>query len=115
MTKNWTPLAVIYLVLALIGFAGTWYYNIRTVLDGRDFLGEILSAGPAVGSFSVDLLVVAIAAGAFMVIEGRRIGMRLPWVYLILAAVVALAFALPLFLSQRERRLDRSALRSSYT
>lgn len=105
MTKNWTPLAVIYLVLALLGFAGTWYYNIRTGLEGRDFIGEITSAGPAVGSLSVDLLIVALAAGAFMVVEGRRIGMRLPWIYLILAGVIALAFALPLFLSQRERRL----------
>ncbi|MGN6502397.1 MAG: DUF2834 domain-containing protein [Pseudolysinimonas sp.] len=48
---------------------------------------------------------LAIASGVFIVIEGRRLGMRRAWLFLPLAAVTAAAFAVPLFLALRERRL----------
>lgn len=52
-------------------------------------------------SITTDLLVVAIAAVAFMVVEGRRVGMRRVWILVLLAPLVALAFAFPLFLALR--------------
>ena len=51
---------------------------------------------------------LAVASGVFIVIEGRRLGMRWAWVFLPLAAVTAAAFAVPLFLALRERRLSLS-------
>lgn len=109
MKPRWTPLAVVYLVLAVVGLIGTWTLNVIAITQGSDFVGEWLGNGPATQSLQVDLLVVAIASGAFIVIEGRRIGLRHAWVFLPLAAVTAAAFAIPLFLALRERKLAARA------
>ncbi|KQQ00694.1 MULTISPECIES: DUF2834 domain-containing protein [unclassified Rathayibacter] len=105
LRRGWTPLALVYLVLAVAGLVGTWTWNIRAVLESVDFLGDLSAGGPAVSSITTDLLVVAVAAVAFMVVEGRRVGMRRVWILVLLAPLVALAFAFPLFLALRERHL----------
>jgi hypothetical protein len=104
-TRRWTPLAIVYLVLAIVGLLGTWTLNILAIVSGADFAGEWFSNGFATQSLQVDLLVLAVAVGAFLVVEGRRMGMRRAWLFLPLAAVTAAAFAVPLFLALRERRL----------
>ena len=103
--KPWPRLAVVYLVLAILGLIGTWTFNILAILHRSPFVSEWLSNPPATQSLQVDLLVVAIAAGVFIVVEGRRIGMRRAWLFLPLAAITAAAFAVPLFLALRERKL----------
>lgn len=108
MTPRWTPLAVTYLVLAILGLVGTWTLNILAITQQSSFFGEWFSNGAATQSLQLDLLVLAVASGVFIVIEGRRIGMRRAWVFLPLAAVTAAAFAVPLFLAMRERRLSVS-------
>jgi hypothetical protein len=42
-----------------------------------------------------------------VLVESRRLGIRWPWVYLVLCGLVAAAFAIPLFLLVRERALER--------
>ena len=106
MTPRWTPLAITYLFVAIVGLIGTWTLNILAITQQTSFFGEWFSNGPATQSLQVDLLVLAIASGIFIVIEGRRIGMRWAWVFLPLAAVTAAAFAVPLFLALRERKLS---------
>lgn len=108
MTSRWTPLAIVYLVLAIVGLVGTWTLNILAIASGSNFVGEWVANGAATQSLQVDLLVLAVAVGAFLVVEGRRIGMRRAWLFLPLAAVTAAAFAVPLFLALRERRLATS-------
>lgn len=105
MTRNWTPLAVIWLVLAVLGLIGTWYFNLLSIAAARDFVGDWIGSGPAVSSLTVDLLITAVAGSILVVVESRRLGMRFGWVYIVLSAVVAFAFAFPLFLAMRERRL----------
>jgi hypothetical protein len=105
MTPRWTPLAISYLVLAVVGLVGTWTLNILAIVSGSDFFGEWFTNGFATQSLQVDLLVLAVAVGAFLVVAGRRLGMRSAWLFLPLAAVTAAAFAVPLFLALRERRL----------
>ena len=50
MTRNWTPLAIVYLVLAVAGLVGTWTYNAIAIAEGNDFIGDLVSSGPAVSS-----------------------------------------------------------------
>ncbi len=109
MTPRWTRLAIVYLIVAIVGLIGTWTLNILAITQQSSFFSEWFSNGPATQSLQVDLLVLAIASGIFIVIEGRRIGMRWAWVFLPLAAVTAAAFAVPLFLALRERRVNRTA------
>jgi hypothetical protein len=105
MLRHWTLRAIVFLVLALIGLIGTWTYNIRAIINGSDFIGDWFNNGPAVGSLTTDLLVMAIAGCVFIVIEGRRLGMRHLWAYIALSGLTAIAFTFPLFLANRERRV----------
>ena len=98
----------VYAGLAVIGLVGTAWFNLQGF---RQSQGNVLSAwfaNPASSSLSVDLLVTASAASVFMVLEGRRIGVRWYWLYVVAAFVTAVGFTFPLFLAARERRLIRS-------
>lgn len=105
MTRNWTPLAVVYLVLAVAGLVGTWTYNFIAIAEGNDFIGDLVSSGPAVSSITTDLLVVAVAGSILIFAESRRLGMRFAWLYVLGSALTAFAFTFPLWLAMRERRL----------
>ena len=106
MTRHWNSRAVVFGVLALVGLVGTWTYNALAIIERRDFLGDWF-AGPAVSSLTTDLLVMAVAGCAFIVIEGRRLGMRHLWAYIAFSGLTAIAFTFPLFLMNRERKLER--------
>lgn len=109
MTRDWTPLALTYLALAIAGLIGTWIFNAIAIVQLRDYLGDLVSSGPAVSSITVDLLVVAIAGCVFIIVEARRIGMRRAWLYIVLSGVTAFAFTFPLFLAMRQRHLTARA------
>ncbi len=98
-----------FLVLAVIGLVGTWTYNVIAIIERNDFLGDWFNNGPAVGSLTTDLLIMAVAGCAFIVIEGRRLGMKHLWAYIAFSGLTAIAFTFPLFLANRERALKRRA------
>ena len=106
MTKNWTPLAITWLVLAIVGLVGTLTFNTLAVIQLRDFIGDWVNSGPAVSSLTVDLLVVAVAGCILIVVESRRLGMKRAWLYIVLSGITAFAFTFPLFLAMRERTLE---------
>ena len=105
MTRHWNAPAIVFLILAVGGLIGTWTYNIQAIGQRTDFLGDWVANGPAVGSLTMDLLIMAVAACAFIVIEGRRLGMRHLWAYIVFSGLTAIAFTFPLFLANRERHL----------
>lgn len=111
MTKNWTPLAVIWLGLAIAGLIGTWTFNALAIVQLRDFVGDWVGSGPAVSSLTIDLLVAAVAGSILIVVESRRLGMKRAWLYIVLSGLTAFAFTFPLWLAMRERAL--TAARSS--
>lgn len=105
---------VVYLVLSVVGLVGTWFFNLRSSGSGGagGYLGGWF-ANDAASSAAVDLLVVAVAAIAFMVVEGRRLRLRITWLTVALTLPVALAFTFPLFLAFRHRRLRQLAAGST--
>ncbi|MBZ4486562.1 DUF2834 domain-containing protein [Microbacterium sp. cx-55] len=106
MRHHWTPRAIVYLALALVGLVGTFFFNTWTIVAGRNYLGDIFGGGPAVSSIGIDLLVVAVVRAVFIVVESRRLGMKRAWIYIVLSGVTAIAFTFPLFLAMRERRMQ---------
>lgn len=106
--------AGIYFLLAALGGVGTWYYNLTYAASGGggNYLGDWF-ANAASSSAAVDIIVVLGVVSVFYVREGRRLGWRLPLVLLFipLSAVVAVAFAFPLFLGLRELSLGRTRRR----
>lgn len=113
MKANWTPLAIVYFVLGVIGFVGTWIYNAFAIAQMRDFVGDIARGGPAVSSLSVDLLIAAVAGCILIVVEARRLGMKRGWLYVVLAGLTAFSCTFPIFLAMRERTLERRRRSSS--
>lgn len=109
MSARWTPLALVYLALAIGGLAVTWTFNILAISQGSTWFGEWFSNGSATQSLQWDLVVVVTAASIFIVVEGRRIGMRGAWIFIPLSLLTAAAFTVPLFLALRERRRAQRA------
>ncbi len=109
ITRHWSPVAFVWLALAVAGLIGTWTFNVLAIVQLRDFVGDWVNSGPAVSSLTVDLLVVAVAGSVLIVVESRRLGMRGAWIYLVLSGLTAFAFTFPLFLAMRERRLVQRA------
>ena len=101
---------LVYLGLALAGAVFPWLANLDYMrASGGTFnLGDFVAqaqANPAAASLSRDLAIGATAVVIWMVREARRLKMRgLGWV-LLSCVTVAFAFAAPLFLYLRERRL----------
>lgn len=109
MSRHWSPLAVAYLILAVVGLIGTWWFNAIALVELVDFIGDLVASGPAVSSITVDLLVVAAAGSVFLIVEARRLGMRFGWLYVVGSGLTAFAFTFPLFLAMRQRRLNERA------
>ena len=100
---------VVYLLFSLAGLIGTWYFNLSffAAETGDGYL-QAWFANDAASSAAIDLLIVAVVASIFMVVEGGRLGMRSVWLLVPLGFLVAIAWAFPLFLALRHRRLHRS-------
>ena len=94
----------VYLVLAVVGLVGTWWFNLTSFAAGEDYLAGWF-ANAASSSAAVDILVAGLAACVFMVLEGRRLGWP-TWSLVLLvvgSAAIAVAFVFPLFLFLRDR------------
>ena len=105
----------VYLSIAAIGLVGTAYFNIKGFTEPSDSFLAAWFANSAVISLSIDLLAVASAASIFIILEGRRLGMRWYWLYVIASFVTAVGFTFALFLAMRERKLaadERDAVTS---
>jgi hypothetical protein len=108
---NLTIRQIVYLALAGIGAAATWYFNLRFMEEsgGAFSAAEFLRGGyanSAASSLTNDLLVALAAFLVWSFAEARRLGMRHWWVYPALAFGIAFAFAFPVFLFARDRRLQ---------
>lgn len=109
MTRHLTPLAIAYLVIAVVGLVGTWWFNALAIVQMNDFVTDLVTSGPAVSSITVDHLVGAIAGSVFILVEARRLRMRFGWLYVVGSALTAFAFTFPLFLAMRQRRITELA------
>ena len=98
-----------YGAVALVALVATWSQNLAFLAQrGNGGLTGFVRdawANHAAASLGNDVLLVALAAAIFMVVEARRLGIRHVWVFIALAAVVAISVSFPLFLLVRERRL----------
>jgi len=103
--KNWNSRSITYLLLAIAGLVGTWYYNILAIQQGRNFF-EDWSSTPAVLSATTDLFVVATAASIFIFFESKRLKIKYGWLFIFGSFVTAIAFTFPLFLAFRERKIS---------
>jgi hypothetical protein len=99
----------IYALIAIFALPATWINNIafmnQASHNGISDFFQAVYVNSAAASLTNDLLLVAFAASMFMVIEGRRVGIRYLWLYLVLSALIAISVTFPLFLLARHLKL----------
>lgn len=93
-----------YLIVSIIGLVTAWVFNGIASIQGQDYL-QAWFGQEVDWVLSLDILIVAIAGSAFMIMEARKLGIKRVWLYIALSGVTAFAFTFPLFLAIRERKL----------
>jgi hypothetical protein len=103
----------IYAALAVAGVIATGYFNLQFMAEHGGFdISTFIAGGyanPAAASLSADLTVAFAAFLFWLPAEAHRVGVRHWWIYVLLSCTVAFAFAYPLFLFVRERKLAAQA------
>lgn len=102
-------LCAVYAAIALIALIATWSQNLAYQSAPADLFSSFLRetrATPASRSITADILLFFLAAAIFMVIDGRKHGVRLIWAYIIGGVFIAISVTFPLFLIARELRLN---------
>ena len=95
----------IYLSFAIVGTILPYYFLVSFMIQyGWDVYGiwdELLLS--ELGAFFVmDVFISSIVLWVFVFAEGRRLGMRNLWVYIVANLVVGVSLASPLFLYSQE-------------
>ena len=102
-------LQVLYGICAVAGVVFTMYFNIQFIIEHGGFSLILFVAenyvNNASASISNDILVVVVTFLIWSFIEARRLSMSYWWIYAVLTFSIAIAFALLLFLLNRERRI----------
>jgi len=110
MTTQQRWLIGFYALVAVAALWATWGQNLQYVWATGEFSAlnrflPDLRVNPAARSIAVDIGLFLLAAVAFMVIEARRLGVRLVWLYVLFGFMVAISVTFPLFMIARELRL----------
>ena len=99
----------LYLLAAILGAAlplSQLIPFLRTHgLDLKLFF-TFLFANNVSGFFAMDVIVSSFVLWLFVFSEGRRLGMKRLWAYVVCNLAVGVSLALPLFLLFRQRALD---------
>lgn len=96
--------AVFFFILSAIGLVTAWIFNGLAVENSADYMKAWFGSEVDL-VLSLDLLIVAVSAVAFMIWEGHRLEIKRVWLYILGSFVTAMAFTFPLFLAVRELKL----------
>lgn len=100
---------IIYLLLSVLGLVGTWYFNIKFFMTTEDpsllnYIAQTKTTFPA-KSFNIDLLICLLTFFVWYIPEAIKLKMKHWWIFIVLSYGVAFAFAFPLFMFFRERKI----------
>jgi hypothetical protein len=105
---------ILYLLAAILGAALPLSHLIpflKTHGLNLTLFFTLLFSNNVSGFFGMDVVVSSLVLWIFVFSEGRRLGMRHLWLYVVCNLVVGVSLALPLFLLFRERTLDQNTQR----
>ncbi|MGH8446478.1 MAG: DUF2834 domain-containing protein [Solimonas sp.] len=98
-------------LLALPALFIGWYFNIEYMRQYGAEAGwwhwtTLLFVNPASASGGQDLIIAnLILYPLWTIVDGRRVGMKAPWLYFFMSLLTSYAFAIALFMAVRERQL----------
>ena len=102
----------IYLALCLLGLLVPnslffpWLFEHGP--DAQRFVEDMFANGVA-AFFGMDVVLSAVALGAFVLVESARIRLDRAWMPIAATFLVGVSLGLPLFLYRRQVHLDRAA------
>jgi Terpene cyclase DEP1 len=108
MTNKDKLICATYALIAIVALPATWIENLAFMQQPNNSFSDFFVAAyanAAAASLANDLFLLAIAASIFMVIEGKRVGVRYVWLYLLLSGILAISVTFPLFLIARHLKL----------
>jgi hypothetical protein len=106
----------IYLFLCVLGVVLPYWQIVPWISQNgwnTAFFFRLLFANGVSGACVLDVLVTSAIVVVFIVVEGKRLGMRLIWLPLVGLPALGVPFALPMFLYLRERTLEGTATAGS--
>jgi hypothetical protein len=101
----------LYYVLGVVSLGLGWYFNVRyTHLYGHraSYVGytKALFANWAADSAAQDYIMVnVVLLPLWTIVDGRRRGLRAPWIFFVVSLFTSLAFAVALYLAFIERQI----------
>jgi hypothetical protein len=103
----------LYLLLCVVGTTLPYSQFIPFVqesgLDLRLFFGELFST--RIGAFfGWDVIVSSVVLWVFVLVDGRRAGVKNRWAPIAATLVVGVSLGFPLFLYMREERLEATGV-----
>lgn len=126
---QFSALECAYLVIGIASVIVGWYFNIRFVAQysrgstnpiwgpgsWADYI-RLMFVNPAASSASQDYTIAnVILLPLFTIVDGRRRGVRRPWLYFLSSLLTSFAFAWAFYLAtaERQRRLAAAATREA--
>ena len=100
---------ILYLLAAILGAAlplSQFIPFLKTHGLDLTLFFTLLFSNNVSGFFGWDVIVSSLVLWIFVFSEGRRLGMRRLWLYVVCNLLVGVSLALPLFLLFRERALE---------
>jgi hypothetical protein len=100
----------IYLALCFVGLLVPnslflpWF--LEHGLNPQRFVQDLFSNGVS-AFFGMDVVISAMALGAFVFVEAARLRLERRWLPIVATCLVGVSLGLPLFLYQRQVHLDR--------
>lgn len=115
------PLEAIYYVVGLCSLVLGWYFNVRyTHLYGHraNYVNytKLLFTNWAADSAAQDYVIVnVVLMPLWTIVDGRRRGLRAPWIFFVMSLFTSLAFSVAMFLAFTERQIRYNRDRVSST
>src|SRR5262245_40618528 len=117
MSQTRRMLCIFYGLVAFTALIATWsqnllYFQGENPAGFGQYLLDLKASGSA-RSFTVDIGLYLLSGTGLMVGEGRRLGVKWVWAYVILGFGIAISVTFPLFLIAREMRLAKTETTAS--
>ncbi len=109
-----SPLEAVFYAVGVVGVCVGWYFNVRYTHQVGSRASYVdytraLFANWAADSAAQDYLIVnVVLLPLWTIVDGRRRGLRSPWIFFVVSLCTSLAFAMALYLALVERQVRTS-------
>ena len=106
-----SPLEALYYALGVVSLLLGWYFNVRYVHQfghTATYVGytKALFSNWASDSAAQDYIMVnVVLLPLWTITDGRRRGLRIPWIFFVMSLFTSLAFAVAMYLAFVERQI----------